>query len=138
MTVAASDARALFDRRERLASRGLFLAGVVALALGAALTADHRLPPALLLAWAAVLGATKVVLALWALRTGWRAWPALLLEGAAFGAVAVLVTGVLPAFATGWLFAAAALLMGAGWVRRRAAAADETDGPDGSDEGAAS
>jgi len=81
---------------------------------------------------------TKVGLALWALRTGWRAWPALLLEGAAFGAVAALVTGVLPAFATGWLVAAATLLMGAGWVRRRAAAGDETDAPDASDEGEAS
>ena len=110
-----------FERRERLVSRGLFAVGVVGLALGAMLTADHRLPPALLLSWAGVLGLSKVLLALAALRVGWRAWPALLLEAAAFGAVATLVTGAGETAGLLLLLGAAVLLFGASWMRRRAA-----------------
>ncbi len=131
MTAAdSSDVLERFERRERLASRGLFAVGVVALALGSLLTADHRLPPALLVAWAAVLGLSKVVLALLAVRAGWRAWPALLLEAAAFAAVASLVTGPGDTAGLVLLLAAAALLGGASWVRRRAALVSASDGAD--------
>jgi hypothetical protein len=121
VTTLPSEAALRFERRERLVSRGLFAVGVVALALGALLTADHRLPPALLLAWAGVLGLTKVLLAAIGHRAGWRAWPALLLEAAAFGAVASLVTGAEGPTGLLLLLGAAGLLGGAGWVRRRAA-----------------
>jgi hypothetical protein len=119
-----------FERRERFASRALFAGGVVALALGALLTADHRLPPMLLVGWACVLGLSKAGLAVVAVRAGWRAWPALLLEAAAFAAVAYLVTGAGEAAGLVLLLAAAACLGGAGWVRRRAATATVSDEAD--------
>jgi hypothetical protein len=127
VTALPSAAVARFERVERRSSRGLFAGGVVALALGAVLTADHRLPPSLLVAWAGVLALTKIILVGLALRAGWRAWPALLMEAAAFGAVASLVAGAGESAALFLLLSAAVLLGGAGWVRRRAAIAAASD-----------
>lgn len=112
---------------ERLASRLLFLGGIVALLAGMLLTHERRLPVPLLVAWAALLVVTKVVLAFLGLRAGWKPWPALLAEAGAFGVVGGMVaTG--STFAAGGsaalisMLACATLLGVAGLVRRRGSA----------------
>ncbi len=122
-----SDDVARLERWERWSSRVLFVGGLMALAVGALVTPDHRLPPSLLLAWIATFMAAKVGLVLLGLRAGWKAWPALLLEMLAFGVVGYIVRAQLTIAADDRLgillvLVAAALLGAAGLVRRKAAA----------------
>lgn len=111
---------------ERLASRVLFIGGLVALAFGSIVGRDQKLPPVLLLGWVGLFVVVKAVLAGLGARAGWKAWPALVAEIAAFGCVGFLVfTGL--RLDPGNLLSlvpvllCAVFLAAAGLVRRRAA-----------------
>ncbi len=125
MTTPMNEKVEAFVRRERLASRLLFLTGLVVFA-GAMFFFGSDKPPAWLIPMTVGgFAKTKFGLAFLGRRVGWAAWPALVAEGSAFAGVGALIhfgLKVGDGDLLGMLVAATivVLLAVAGLIRRRA------------------